>query len=71
MTQLIINHNGKISNKDAIKAVKEFMDSNQIEPPHANKLTICIDGQDLTVTELNHDNSKESPCSSVFEIKFY
>lgn len=70
MTQLVINHCGKISNLDAINVVAEFVqDVVRSNGLLKSREAYTRSGQFVSVCEVEHKNCKASPCSSVFEIK--
>lgn len=69
MPQLIINHDPKISNMSALKAVAKFCTENYLDRDYKQSRVIKVDnGVILAVHESEHDNQVESPCSSVFNI---
>ena len=69
MTQIIINHCGKISNRDAINAVDIFMSDNCTHKDYKNPVNLELNNNvQVEVKELTHDDVKESPCSSVFDV---
>lgn len=70
MTQIIINHCGKISNYDAMRAILSFGDENK---KHKNqykyKMDILIKKNMVSVAEKGHPDKNASICCAVFEVE--
>ena len=69
MTQIIINHCGKISNRDAIEATGIFMSDNCKAKDYKPEVNLELsNGVKVAIRELTHKDVKDSPCSSVFNL---
>jgi len=70
MTQLVINHCGKISNIDAINVVAEFVTDVSSGVLLLNsREQYTRSGDVVLVEELPHKHKDHSPCSSFFKVR--
>jgi hypothetical protein len=69
MTQIVINHDGKLSNAVAINAVAEFIMTNKIDPTYRYKMIVGAGGVLSEVEELPYKDEGMSTCNVVFSIK--
>lgn len=71
MTQIIINHDGLVSNKQALKAIGQFIEVNMdADTPYQSKRSIKVDEVDIAVLveEVKHPDEGFSPCSVIFNV---